>query len=316
MDPLAIISQIGTYGETSGPEPIIFDDVENLEGLSINITTSDFHLSDYEVIYNTYNRRNHLHQVYMQSDKRFDMPESLIINNIDMVFRLSGHMGNYMATQTLGPLDFIEIGAPGSATEYLRYRKPDSYAFNYGTGPWNVQSFNMNHVNIVDPTDMDPMEFSNFVAATNDVDLVISQQLANSEYQQFNLMLNNALIALNTLKHGGNMIMRLGSLNSKTNRQLIYLLTSCFETSYFIAPFLAPDSQYLVGTWLKTDKHLEDTIRQLYKVIEINNYDDVISIFDAELPEFNSYMDEHHLMMSSLNYQSEYNYLKTWQTIN
>ncbi len=313
MDPLAVISEIGTYGTISAPPLIPLDG-----DIDINIVSSDLPIQDYDVIYQKYTRKNHLNEVFDISDEYY-IPDSLIFNNIDALYSLSSHMGNYLATQTPGPFDFCEIGAPGGATEYFRRRRPDSYAFNYGNGPWKIADFDMGHVNIMYHRDINTgkLEFSNWVLNVNQLDLVISNETSNNEYQQFQRLLYDSYIALKTLKRGGHMIIKLGSIESQINRQMIYILTGCFTSSTLVAPFLAPEGQYFVGMNLLSEDIIFPTRRLLSDIIDENTFADVISIFDTPTPEYDEFIQQHNKMMLKLNYnlQDRYDYVKTWQTI-
>lgn len=230
---------------------------------------------------------------------------SIKLANIDAVFNLTQQKTGYIVKQYPGKFTFCDIGsAPGGFTEYLQYRRTESIGYGislhkkYGGLPWKRDKLNMNQFNIYYGPDNsgnlynNSLWFSNKVRdlEPNGVDLVTADgglenkhDAKRQEILSSRLILSEILVALKTLKTGGNFVCKIFDVTSKISSDLIYLTSLCFREIHIIKPISsrpANAERYLVGLTLHENiNEYINTLADAHKLYKDNIY--VSQIFET-----------------------------------
>lgn len=239
------------------------------------------------------------------------------IANIDAVFNLTGQKGGYINKQQInegeefGNFLYCDIGsAPGGFTEYIQYRRPLSMGYGislnkkYGGLGWRKDKINMERFRIeYGPDNSGDLYkhsdwFANLVTKLHNggVNLVTADggfsgdtSARKHEILTSRLILNETLVALKTLKKGGDYVCKMYDTVSKISADLIYLISMCFNEVNIFKPMSsrpANAERYLVAKGLKgnvsefirilqeANQHYTDTkyIYQLFKYLP-NDYE-------------------------------------------
>ena len=118
MDSIELMIQPNVNAELNVlPDSLVLDDVEiTPEYRYSELETEQHSLPEQYEGRERLRRRNHLAQLpnrLSNGDEIIDK-QYYVLANIDAVFQLTAHVGNYLVPQTYGPLNFADLdGAPG-----------------------------------------------------------------------------------------------------------------------------------------------------------------------------------------------------------
>jgi cap1 methyltransferase len=214
--------------------------------------------------------------------------------NIDALFKILNIDFN-INLQNEQKVTFCDIaGGPGSFSEYINFR----YQNNVGYGitlkdksiDWNTMILPKNF-NIFDGGDKtgnlftNSIEFVNFVLKNENegVDLVVGDGGFEIKTKKENLNLEQEFLSskliifeiytgLSCLKKGGNMLMKFFSTNTKISRDILYIVSLCFEKITLIKP---SSSRILNSEKYLFCKNKKDSVRDYIDILNqvVKKYD-------------------------------------------
>lgn len=217
--------------------------------------------------------------------------------NIDALYNLTGIFNEY--TVDLPSYTYCDIAsAPGSWSEYLQYRRPQSQGYamsirspekslNFDTSRLNMKNIRLEY----GPDDTgnlytNHLFFANLVRQENSegVDLVMADggfELENREdFQEIlssRLILTEVLIALKCLKENGKLLCKMFDTVLPVTQDIIYITVLCFNRISIIKPVSsrpANSELYLIGDGYRSDigmKYIPMIEKILVKYDEANN---------------------------------------------
>lgn len=181
--------------------------------------------------------------------------------NIDAVFDVTGHQTGMVVMQVPGKFTFCDVAAgPGAFTQYIQYRRPDSYGWGMtlkGPLDWKVGPDGVDPTRfetIYGPSQADNGDlyqhwkfFSDYVRQTqvDGVDLVTGDGgfdvddkdgFERQEFLSSRLFLCQILVALSVLRNGGSFVCKVFDTVTELSGQLVYLLSLCFDAVVFFKP--------------------------------------------------------------------------------
>lgn len=197
--------------------------------------------------------------IFSQLDKinPFQNRAGLKFANSDAVYNLTKGKYSFLSRRDEEPFTYCDVASgPGSFTQYIQYRRPNSYG--YGITLTMPKTSNLNwDFKIINKKKFEPFygqdktgdifkywrEFSDHVVSVNGkVDLVTGdggfdiERKKIQEYMSARLLLHQCLIALKVLKKGGNFFQKYFGGITEHSIQLIYILTLCFDKVILFKP--------------------------------------------------------------------------------
>lgn len=188
--------------------------------------------------------------------------------NIDAIFNLTSHTGGYLAQQTAGDFTFCDLaGAPGAWSEYILWRRPESYGFGISLRDgiaWNFNKLDKDNMTISFGPDntgdlyVNAIAFSEEVRRANveGVDLVVADGGFNVDGREgeqesltFNLILSECLSAIKCLREGGSFVVKVYDTVTEESASLLYILSMLFKEICLFKPVTsrpANSERYLV----------------------------------------------------------------------
>ncbi len=176
--------------------------------------------------------------------------------NLDAVFALTGHVGGYLAMQTVGRFTFCDLaGAPGAWSEYVQWRRPEAYGYGISLRDgiqWNPDKLDLDRMTISygedntgDLYSSNAEWFASYVKSieVNGVDLVIGdggfnvdQQEEAQEFLTFRLILSECYVGIKTVRSGGNFVVKVYDTVTSISADLLYLLAVAFDRIILFKP--------------------------------------------------------------------------------
>ena len=219
--------------------------------------------------------------------------------NIDNVFNLTNQDGGYLVPQDMRDFNFAVMDdGPGGFTEYIMYRRPNSYGFGISpiSKPYSDR-LDRTHFNITygkTKTGEISKEYQSFIdqiktVEATGVNLVISNmgQLTREDY------IVKLIVALNIIRIGGNFVCPVSNIMGITD--LLYITNQCFDKITLFQPVSAtPNTNYIIAQgakennieWLnilsqptdmkvKVPDEFVDWVKQFQYIPHITKYDDI-----------------------------------------
>lgn len=193
------------------------------------------------------------------SFKPFLSRDSITLANTDAVFNLTQHFTGYILKQDTDDFSFATLeDGPGHFTQYIMYRKPNSYG--YGITPIDYPfdgEIDITHFNITlgasgkGNLEKDYRSFVRFVKSVEvtGVDLVAGNYTDNGKITPTGYLVR-LLAALGTIKIDGNFVCKIGQLDHPLMQDLVWVTSKCFREIALFKPISTPSYDqvyYLVG---------------------------------------------------------------------
>jgi hypothetical protein len=186
----------------------------------------------------------------------FEKIESLQLANLDAVHHVLPNLFTFLNKTSPEPLSFIEIGgSPDNFLPYLQYRYPNAHGFG-----WNKDEYYGYDDRVQFPgtlfhasDEMNDQTFRSLVTKEFPigVDLFLGHQKKQPEDpDSFQSLVSQVIMALETTKVEGSLVLKIFDSFSSQMAQLIYLIAQCFHQIILFKPITsAPDSpeQFLIG---------------------------------------------------------------------
>lgn len=194
-----------------------------------------------------YIHNQNLSDPYKTIDTIFPERSSMVLANIDAVFSLTGQVAGYLIPQNTKEYDYGVLGdSKAGYVEYLQYRLPASTGFVFCSKYLDHERISKDNLDIINPTDSSFADISQsrdkYVKYVNTIvpdglDLLVSN----------NSLKESLLTALNTLKTGGKMVIRLDEhlLKDQNILDLLYITSMNFENISLTKPL----SEDINGYW-------------------------------------------------------------------
>jgi len=195
--------------------------------------------------------------------------QAIIMANLDSLFNFTETFGGFLGQSRLGRFSFLDLfgGELGGVSQYIQFKRPESTGYSYGYFP-NPDILDMNNYSITD-TEFYPEETANRIAELQapGLDLVLSngkpdysfnglknigREIMNNDY----LNTLSSVIALKTLRPGGNFLLYVQESFNRYMVDLIYILSTCFEKVSAVKPLsIDPydNSKYFYFSRLRND---------------------------------------------------------------
>ena len=181
--------------------------------------------------------------------------------NVDAIFNLTGQEQGFIIQQNTNPFTYCDVaGGPGGFTEYLQFRRPNSFGYGitlsekHGGIPWTLDRIDVTRFkalyggdgsgNLYTNSDW----FVNYVGSSSGqegrgVDLVVADggfEIGNDSRQQeflsCRLILCEIMIALQLLKKGGHFVCKVFDTLSPMMQHLLYVVGLSFDEVHIFKP--------------------------------------------------------------------------------
>ncbi len=235
----------------------------------------------------------------------------LKIANIDIIYKLTRHIGAFMHLSTPGPFKFCDLaGAPGAFTQYIQWRRPDAvgYGISLRSTKPDVPAWNLN---LIDQTRFFPYygdddtgdlfrEWKSFVnrvkrdqvlgvdlvTADGGFDVETEKAFSRQEFLSFRLILVEVLTALKVLAIGGDLMVKMFDTVTQPTAELLYICSLCFDRITLFKPITsrpANAEKYLICQGRKKGTEVYELILEQVSSAFLTD-ENVISFLPQELP--------------------------------
>lgn len=188
------------------------------------------------------------------------------LSEIDLVFNISGHIGNFLSQQTLGNFTFLSLnGQEGSWVQYIQYRRPQGYG--YGITPnniWQDQYIDMTRFNVLTGNDGTGNVDTNIDWISNKISMSQSQGVMLILGQGDDL-LSQILVMIGSLQIGGCVVFKIDNCVTSRLYQLIMLLCGLFDENWIYTPLLSWNRYFIGKGFHGNQGNSRDIIVSLYQ---------------------------------------------------
>lgn len=235
--------------------------------------------------------------------------------NIDAIYNLTQHIGGFIDFKTPGRFVFADLaGGPGSFTQYIQWRRPDSVGFGItlktavGEGEeldWSYKIIDAERFRPYYGADNTGNLYTNyqgfvdFVKSSNDSDLYLVtadggfnvEESGDYERQEFvssRLVLVECLTAILLLNQGGSFVCKVFDTVTKISADTIYMMACCFDELIMFKPVSsrpANSERYLICRGRKSSMEIQTYIQVLKTVASSYTDDQMVEGFVDKLPD-------------------------------
>jgi hypothetical protein len=217
--------------------------------------------------------------------------DALVLANIDAVYNLLDMTNVEFIKSDQHNITYMVIGDKqqnaSGLIEYIQYRKPNSYGAGYGE--WDYHIINLKSFQPYDGYDVNKTLIYNWKQLIIDMngDLLEKYNLVFGHVDQndLNLLFIQCIMGLSCSNQ--HFVLRCFDLTFLTTNivgQIIYLLSTCFESISIIKPLASETSCYIVCQYINDNNvNVIDLFKQAMTLVNKNNY--ITSLFSNELPK-------------------------------
>lgn len=200
--------------------------------------------------------------------------------NIDTVCNVTRNVFTFDKKQSDDEFEFIDIGSNGGFTEYLQFRYPKSKGYGVTSQDWELKNIDMNRFTLL--KDYKIFQTIKDLQLKRSVDLVAAYEVSDNEILSSKVLINEILIAMKTLKIGGNFLVRVFDTLTNITAQIVFILSQCFQKILIFIPISGDNEKYIICKDFNGEKH--------YKILKkaIKLYSDKIvltKIFKEQIPD-------------------------------
>lgn len=238
------------------------------------------------------------------------------LSNIDAIYNLTQHLGGYINFTTPGRFVYADLaGGPGSFTQYIQWRRPDSIGFGITLkNPVGGEKEKLDwDYTIIDQPRFHPYYgednsgnlytnyegFVNYVKESNNTDLFLvtadggfnvedTNDYARQEFISSRLILTECLTAVMLLNQGGSFVCKVFDTVTKISADTIYMMSCCFDELIMFKPVSsrpANSERYLICRGRKSSVQIQPYIESMRMAVKLYTDKMMVSSFIDKLPE-------------------------------
>ena len=208
---------------------------------------------------------------------------------------------------------YVDIaGGPGSWTQYMQYLDPEVIGYGLtlnNDNAWGKHCCSIDYGrflysygpdetgDITKPTNLEDM--IGWIQGMNPlgVDLALAdggrgasteEEFIHEEVLHYKLFVAEILVALRTLRAGGNFVIKMYDLFTQTSAQLVYLLSLAFDKIIIFKPLTSRagnSEKYVIGFGCRAGDRTRVVSGLLESALEVLQHGPISQLFDQPLPE-------------------------------
>lgn len=229
------------------------------------------------------------------------------IANIDRYYDISRHVMDYFAYTTPHLFKFVDLaGAPGAFTQYIQWRRPEAMGYGMslkdGIG-WQLDYLDESRFlayygedgsgdlytqadSLIDKVKSNQVDGVDLVVADGGFDVEESSDQERQEFLTSRLILVEIYTALQVLREGGDMIVKMFSTVTQISAHLLWIAANAFDQISLFKPISSRPANaevYLIGK--RKRRNTSVLAKLLYEANRSYNQDETVIGLVESLPD-------------------------------